>query len=303
MCPSIPSSVQDAARFSALCPQKFPRCCPFFMKLGAVFALTLDRRLNQTILECADWGQITVSYTVLPLRRSFEMRPLTSVSTAFATPKKHRQINLIMELWGRLRGAHGALLAPTTGGLGEPPQQSEWASLRLRNWLLVHVTPLRLGCGAPLAASGAVELLGVRWKILKRGKVVALLARTGGAFRRLTAAEPRRSLLDDDATGAFPRRRRRRLGDAALLALARRHGLAEAPAIIGGAAGCRLAACSLTGGGFLRQPAVASHAGGDDRHPHALAQSIVEGRTDNDIGFRIDFLAHAIGGLVHLPQR
>jgi hypothetical protein len=26
--------------------------------------------VNQTILRCAEWGQITVSYTVLPFRRS-----------------------------------------------------------------------------------------------------------------------------------------------------------------------------------------------------------------------------------------
>src|SRR5262245_36132916 len=116
-------------------PPKIPPQLPVFYETWSFFALTLDRRLNQTILECADWGQITVSYTVLPLRRSFGTEPAPRLSTAFATPKKHRQINLIIERWARLRGAHGALLAPTTGRLGEPPQQSECAGLGRGIWL------------------------------------------------------------------------------------------------------------------------------------------------------------------------
>src|SRR5262249_13525083 len=190
-------------------PPKIPPQLPVFYETWSFFALTLDRRLNLTILECADWGQITVSYTVLPLRRSFGTGPAPRLSTAFATPKKHRQINLIIERWARLRGAHGALLAPTTGRLGEPPQQSECAGVGRGMWLLVHAAPLRLGRGAPLAAAGAVELLCVRWKILKCGKAVALVARSGGPLRRLSAGKPRRSLLDHDAARAFPGRHRR----------------------------------------------------------------------------------------------
>ena len=53
----------------------------------------------------------------------------------------------------------------------------------------------------------------------------------------------------------------------------------------------------------LQGLALARHARGDDRHAHAVAERLVEGRADNDVGFRIDLLAHAAGRLVHLVER
>src|SRR5689334_18912070 len=68
--------------------------------------------LNQTILECADWGQITVSYTVLPLRRSFALGSPCARSRWLAAAKKRWQINSLRPVLGRVRGSRGAVIAP-----------------------------------------------------------------------------------------------------------------------------------------------------------------------------------------------
>ena len=60
--------------------------------------------------------------------------------------------------------------------------------------------------------------------------------------------------------------------------------------IVGVAARVRLLTC-------------ASHAGGDDRNPHPVAHALVIGGADDNIGFRIDLLSDAAGGLVDLVQR
>ncbi len=56
--------------------------------------------VNQTILRCAEWGQITVSYTVLPFRRS---HATVSPSPLPVTAKKHGQIMILSALpWARI---------------------------------------------------------------------------------------------------------------------------------------------------------------------------------------------------------
>ena len=102
----------------------------------------------------------------------------------------------------------------------------------------------------------------------------------------------------------------------------RSRGLGAAPrapaALCDGASGnCVGAGAVARGGGALRAAAharrarrlaaalraAARHAGGHDRDAHAVAERLVEGGADDDVGFRIDFLAHAAGGLVDLVQR
>src|SRR4029077_4238714 len=178
-------------------PKLPPRCC--FLETRSCFALTLDRRLNQTILECADWGQITVSYTVLPFRRSCVRPRPTTLSTPLAAPKKYRQINFLAPVRDCDSGPNGTLLTQTARRLGEPAQQSEFTGRRIGRRLLVHararLCPLRC---LRRAGDGAVGLLGRQRKILQNGKAIAVMARAGGAPRRLAATEPRRSLLDQD---------------------------------------------------------------------------------------------------------
>src|SRR5262245_10338006 len=83
-------------------------------------APTLDRRLlNQTILECADWGQITVSYTVLPLRRSSGCGGLATRLGRLATPKKRGQINALTCFCRRARRFSGARIAAAARDFGE----------------------------------------------------------------------------------------------------------------------------------------------------------------------------------------
>ena len=62
----------------------------------AIFGRLRGASVNQTILRCAEWGQITVSYTVLPFRRS---RATKSPSLAPIPPEKHGQIKIFL---GRL---------------------------------------------------------------------------------------------------------------------------------------------------------------------------------------------------------
>src|SRR5438874_1447111 len=44
-------------------------------------------------------------------------------------------------------------------------------------------------------------------------------------------------------------------------------------------------------------------AGGDDRDAHLAGEFFVKGRAENNVGFGIDFLTDAVGGLVNLEQR
>src|SRR5262245_3000085 len=151
MCPSIPSSVQDAARFSAPCPQK--KSTPA-ARLGtqSSLALALDRRLlNQTILECADWGQITVSYTVLPLRRSSACGRSKPRLARLAAPKKCGQINALTAFPSRRGRRHPSLIAATARNLGEAPQQGEFSKHRISWRLPIHGGPPRLRTGAVAA--------------------------------------------------------------------------------------------------------------------------------------------------------
>src|SRR4029079_14518334 len=53
----------------------------------------------------------------------------------------------------------------------------------------------------------------------------------------------------------------------------------------------------------LQVLSLARHARGYDRHAYAVAKRLVEGRTDNNVGFRIDLLAHATGRLIHFVER
>jgi hypothetical protein len=75
--------------------------------------------LNQTILECADWGQITVSYTVLPLRRSSTCGRGAARLGWLAAAKKRRQINSLACFSAGVGGRDEAIIAPTTRGLRE----------------------------------------------------------------------------------------------------------------------------------------------------------------------------------------
>jgi hypothetical protein len=77
--------------------------------------------LNQTILECADWGQITVSYTVLPLRRSSTRGRTRAISRWLAAAKKHRQINALSRFRGGVDWRQDTLIASTARDLGEAP--------------------------------------------------------------------------------------------------------------------------------------------------------------------------------------
>ena len=96
------------------------------------------RLLNQTILECADWGQITVSYTVLPRRRSGASNRLAARSRGLAASEKHRQINFLTRFRCKGWRRSGPLLAPTARDLGEPSEELKFAGKRITCRLLVH---------------------------------------------------------------------------------------------------------------------------------------------------------------------
>ena len=93
--PSIPSSAQDVRSVADIpCPHHRPlRLLPSYARsLRWLRHGSHPRRfVNQTILCCADWGQITVSYTVLPLRRSSTCGLTCRRSRRLAASKKHRQ--------------------------------------------------------------------------------------------------------------------------------------------------------------------------------------------------------------------
>src|SRR5262245_49231 len=123
--------------------------------------------LNQTILECADWGQITVSYTVLPLRRSFAPGLTCARSRWLATAKKRRQIKPLRLVRGSVCGCRSAVIAPPARGFGQAPQQSKFPWRRITCGLPVHGRPNGGRAAFRRAPHGAVSLLGVQRKILQ----------------------------------------------------------------------------------------------------------------------------------------
>src|SRR5499426_3107118 len=230
MCPSIPSSVQDAARFGAPCPQNSTPAAGFFLLLGALRLSSL----NRTILECADWGQITVSYTVLPLRRRSVAAPSAAVSGVFATPKKHRQINLLAAIGGASGGVAAHVIAPAARHLGEAAQEAWTRRQRISCWLPIqrYARPWRGPVGLA-RRHRAIGVLRVRREVGEHRKAVGGRG-PGLALGGLAEAKPWRALLDGDARGRLPMPRRRQLGlQRQRLAIGRRrHRLRQAPAKI-----------------------------------------------------------------------
>src|SRR5262249_32976693 len=202
------------------------------------------------ILECADWGQITVSYTVLPLRRRSVAAPSAAVSGVFATPKKHRQINLLAAIGGASGGgaAHGlppappppraaARQAPTARPartLGGGAQEAWARRRRISCWLRIqrHARPWRGPVGLA-RRHRTIGVLRVRREVGEHRKAVGGRG-PGLALGGLAEAKPWRALLDGDARGRLPMPPRRQLGlQRQRLALGRRrHRLPQAPAEI-----------------------------------------------------------------------
>ena len=98
MCPSIPSSVQDAARFSALCPQKLPPPLLLFFKNSELF-----RSHAQPAFESNDPGvcRLGTNHGFLhcvtaPPHDSVDVLELLTL----AATEKHRKINFFSTVIG-----------------------------------------------------------------------------------------------------------------------------------------------------------------------------------------------------------
>jgi hypothetical protein len=109
--------------------------------------------MNQTILCCGDWGQITLSYALLPFRPS---SATVSPSVLLIAPKKDGHIKLFL---GRPHGRRWSCVGFRASCTGYPFQET-------------HPAGRRLGLQRPLLAAPRAGGLGPVFALADKRKVI-----------------------------------------------------------------------------------------------------------------------------------